>query len=120
MVHVDYREFICRRAFIDGVDYAEGRWYAIVCSWFGTVKDCVRVEVTSIVQPVVREEARRILDDYCDGDEECRETYYDTALEEAAERLAESLIPEIVAKDHAKEIIEMACPDLLDALAPRR
>lgn len=120
MVNINYEDIICKRAHVQDVVLENHNWYAIVCSHFGQEKHCVRIDITSKVEPIIREEAERILREECMGDEECMERYWDTAFEEAEEKLAESKIPEIVATDFVNEIIEMACPDLLDAMAPRK
>lgn len=116
---IDYERFICKRAVVDDVVFEDNRWYAIVCSWFGQERACIRIDVTSIIEPLVRREAERVLEERCAGDEECIEYYWDLALEEAVERIAESELPMIAVKDHLDTIVEQACPDLLDALAPR-
>ena len=120
MVRVDYEGLICGRAFVDDVVLEDGRWRAIVCSWFGQEKACVRIDVTSIVEPLVQREAKRILEEHCAGDEECEERYWDLALEEAEERIAEGKLAWIAVRDFERELVEQACPDLLDSLAPRR
>jgi len=120
MTTINHARFTCNRATIDDVIPEGGEWYAVVCSWFGHEKACVRVNVTSIVESLVREEARRVLEDYCAGDEECMEYYWDMAMEEAVERIAESKLAWIEVRDHEDTIREQACPDLIDALAPRK
>lgn len=114
---VDVERFICGRARVDGVEIDGHRWYARVCSWFGQERACVRVDVTGLVEPEVKREAERIADERCYGDEECIEAYWDSFLEEAEERLAESKLPEIIARDFERTLIEQACADLVSLLA---
>ncbi len=117
---MDYAEYIRRRAYLGGVENIGEEWYARICSWFGNEPACVNVNITSIVNSFAKEEAERICNDKCYGDEECIEMEYDLCLEQAYENISESKMTEILAKDFLNELIEQALPDLLDALAPRK
>ncbi len=117
---VDYAEYIRRRAYLGGVENIGEEWYARICSWFGNEPACVNVNITSIVDSFAKEEAERICNDKCYGDEECIEMEYDLCLEQAYENISESKMAEILAKDFLNELIEQALPDLIDNLVPRK
>jgi len=117
---VDYSRYIRERAYLDGVEVIGEDWYARICSWFGNDKACTNVNITSIIDGFAREEARRICENKCYGDEECMEMEYDLCLEEAYENIAEDKMAEILAKDFMNTLIEQALPDLINELVPHK
>ena len=70
---VDHASMIRSRAKFEDVEVIGNTWYAVICSWYGSDKACAKVNITSLIERLAKEEAERILDERCGDDEECRE-----------------------------------------------